>query len=108
MSLVLSYGTLDFGKTRYEHGGNFEELSFFTESLNELKEVQTKFKDSREAVGGLDASKSDQHALVPLSESVNHIFNLSQIQHLLLWSHFFLSFRKAWLRKKCIRPKNPF
>jgi hypothetical protein len=51
-------------------------LTFFSESLNELKDVQAKFVDSGEAIASLDATKSDQEALVPLSESVS-VANLS-------------------------------
>uniref|UniRef100_A0A914VNG1 Prefoldin subunit 5 n=1 Tax=Plectus sambesii TaxID=2011161 RepID=A0A914VNG1_9BILA len=47
-----------------------KELTFFSESLGELKDVQAKFIDSGEAIALLEPTKSDQEALVPLSESM--------------------------------------
>lgn len=48
----------------------YQELTFFSDSLGELKEVQTKFADSGEAVASLVTDTDTQIALIPLTESV--------------------------------------
>lgn len=47
-----------------------QELQFFGESLQELRDVQRKFHDTTEAVEGLAKTEAGQSALVPLAESV--------------------------------------
>uniref|UniRef100_A0A915CP58 Uncharacterized protein n=1 Tax=Ditylenchus dipsaci TaxID=166011 RepID=A0A915CP58_9BILA len=46
------------------------DLSFFNESLNELKSVASKFGRCQSTVDSINSSEKDKQALIPLSESV--------------------------------------
>jgi prefoldin alpha subunit len=50
-----------------------QELSFFTESVNELKGVEARFVESYDAVQALDPTTPGKAALIPLSESVRDL-----------------------------------
>jgi prefoldin subunit 5 len=48
------------------------ELAFFTESMNELRTVASKFGRCQAALNSMKAEEKDKPALIPLSESVRH------------------------------------
>uniref|UniRef100_A0A0N5ABB0 Prefoldin subunit 5 n=1 Tax=Syphacia muris TaxID=451379 RepID=A0A0N5ABB0_9BILA len=47
-----------------------QEISFFSESLKELKACHAKFAASEAAVNSVDVKKPNKEALIPLSESM--------------------------------------
>uniref|UniRef100_A0A0M3HF83 Elf4 domain-containing protein n=1 Tax=Ascaris lumbricoides TaxID=6252 RepID=A0A0M3HF83_ASCLU len=49
------------------------EITFFAESLNELKIFEAKFAASEQAVSSINSSMQGNKALIPLSESVGTV-----------------------------------
>lgn len=66
----LNVGNIKSNKLNYTMK-YLQELSFFGESLQELREVQAKFNSSKEAVSRLGKEENNTEAMVPLSESVS-------------------------------------
>jgi hypothetical protein len=49
----------------------FQEITFYSNSMNTLKMAQQKFTESQECLGKLDAKSKDKEILVPLTSSVS-------------------------------------
>ena len=51
----------------------FQEIEFFTNSLNQLKMAQTKFLESEDCVGRVNSESKGKTILVPLTSSVSFV-----------------------------------
>jgi hypothetical protein len=53
--------------------GIFQEIEFFTTSLNQLKMAQTKYLESQESLNKVCPESKDKEILVPLTSSVSFL-----------------------------------
>ena len=54
---------------------SFQEIEFFTNSLNQLKLAQSKYVESQESLNKVSPESKDKEILVPLTSSVSFSYD---------------------------------